>query len=102
PCVGGHGIEIICRRETPTSSPIKEKGVIAEMIVTVGDHHIEDHAAPELWKIELRSGTVLAERVRDLHAAPCLAFGFAQHAERGQERDARAPTPVEAAQQEHF
>lgn len=71
--------------------------MIAQVVVDIGDQHVEDDAPIERVGICFSLSTILAEGVHDLGIAATLAVPGAQHRHGGQGRDADRAIAIEAS-----
>lgn len=71
--IGRNRIEVVCRRERPTRLSQPQETVIAEVVVEIGNQHIEDDTPVEGVGVRLPLGAMLREGVDDLRVAAPLA-----------------------------
>ena len=95
--IGGHRIEVIGGRERPPGLAEPEKAVVAQMIVDIGDQHIEGDAPIERVGVRLSLRARLGQGIDDLGVAATLAVPGAHHRHCGQERDADRAIAIEAS-----
>lgn len=88
-------IEIIGRREPPSGLAEPKETVIAQVIVDIGNQHIEDHAPIEGVRVLLSLCAMFCEGVDHLGVAAALAVPGAHHGHGGEERDTDRAVAVE-------
>lgn len=94
--IGRNGFEVVCRRERPVRLSQSQETVIAQVIVDIGNQHMEDDTPIEDMGVRLTLGAVFSKGIDDLRRAAALA---AHRRHRRQERGADRPFAIEASRQ---
>lgn len=62
-------VQVVGRGQFPTLARPQEEGVVAEVVVGIGDQHAEDDTTPEFRQAASRGGTVLGQHPRQFQVA---------------------------------
>lgn len=87
--IGRNGFEVVCRRERPVRLSQSQETVVAQVIVDIGNQHMEDDTPIEDMGVRLTLGAVFSKGIDDLRRAAALA---AHRRHRRQERGADRPS----------